>query len=642
MQTRREILGVAGATLFAASAARAQTASAGLKEAPALAARVQKGALPRVAERVGAEPLVVKPHERVGRYGGTIRSALRGGGDHNAILRLVGNQGLVRWSLTMSEVEPCVAKSWTASDDATTYTFILRRGMRWSDGAPFTADDILFSCNDLLFNRDFTPNPPARYVTAGQPMKVEKLDEVTVRFTFAAPNGRFLQELATPLGQHPVLYQKAYCAQFHPAYADPAKLQALLQLAGLSDWTALLRQRCGDIEIPARWQNPERPTLDPWTTVDPYTGGATRVTLQRNPYFWQVDSAGNQLPYVDGLSLPVISDIETILLRAMGGDLDLQLRHIILVQNRPVMEENKERGRYEIVDLLSTQANVCGLWFNQTVKDPRLRELFRNKDFRIAVSHALNRQEIIDSIYLGQAEPYQVGPVPQHPYYNEQLGTQYIAYDKAAAARLLDGIGLSRKDSQGFRLWPDGKRVFVTADVSVSSPDQVDAANLIKRDLAAVGLELGINTMERSLFYERAQRNDHEIGISSVSGGLDALQELRAIVAEHSLDSRQSLEWQRWFESGGKLGEEPTESMKRRFALLTRWRETGRREEQERLFRAMLQEAADAFEIVGIGRPLGVPGIRAAKLRNVPSPMIDSWSYPTPGATMLQQYFYTA
>jgi peptide/nickel transport system substrate-binding protein len=642
MRTRRDILGAAGATLLATTASHAQTLPAGSKEAPALAARVQRGELPPLAERVGAEPLVVTPHQTVGRHGGTIRAALRGGGDHNAILRLVGNQGLVRWNLAMSEVEPCVAKSWTVSEDATTFTFSLRRGMRWSDGKPFTADDVLFSCNDLLFNRDFTPTPPARYVNAGRPMTVEKLDDATVRFTFAAPNGRFLQELATPLGQHPVLYQKAFCSQFHPAYADAAQLQAQVQQSGLRDWTALLRQRCGDIEIPARWQNQARPNLDPWTIVEPYTGGATRVTLQRNPYFWQVDTAGNQLPYVDGLVLPVISDIETILLRAMSGELDLQLRHIIQVQNRPVMEENKARGRYEIVDLLSTQANVCALWFNHTAKDQRLRQLFRNKDFRIAVSHALNRSEIIESVYLGQAEPYQVGPVPQHPYHNVQLGTQYLEYNKAAAMRMLDGIGLTRKDAQGFRLWPDGRRVFFTADVSVSSPDQLDAANLIKRDLAAVGLELGINTVERSLFYERAQRNDHEIGITAVSGGLDPLQELRAVVAEHSLDSRQSLEWQKWFESGGRLGEEPTESMKRRFALLTKWRETGRAEEQERLFREMLQEAADAFEIIGIGRPLGVPGIRAAKLRNVPSPMIDSWSYPTPGATLPQQYFYTA
>ncbi|MFC0411017.1 ABC transporter substrate-binding protein [Roseomonas elaeocarpi] len=644
MRTRRDFLGVAGATLLVSTSLRAQTAPTGSpaasKEAPALAARVGRGELPPVAERVGAEPLVITPHDGVARYGGTLRSALRGGGDHNAILRLVGNQGLVRWNLAMSEVEPCVAKSWTVSDDATTYTFTLRRGMRWSDGTPFTADDVLFSCNDLLFNREFMPSVPARYVNAGQPMKVEKLDDTTVRMTFAAPNGRFLQELATPLGQHPVLYQKRYGSQFHPAYTEAAKLQALIAQSGVNDWPGLLRQRCGDIEIPARWQNPARPTLDPWTTVEPYTGGVTRVTLQRNPYFWQVDGNGNQLPYIDGLVFPIISDIETILLRAMGGELDLQLRHIVQVQNRPIMEENKARGRYEIVDLLSTQSNVCALWFNQTAKDGRLRELFRNKDFRIAVSHALNREEIIESVYLGQAEPYQVGPVPQHPLYNEQLGTQYLEYDKAQAAKMLDAIGLTRKDAQGFRLWPDGRRVFFTADASVSDPARIDAANLIKRDLAAVGLDMGINTMERSLYYERAQRNEHEICIDAVPGGLDVLQELRAVVAEHSLDSRQSLEWQKWYESGGKLGEEPTESMKRRFVLLTKWRETGKADEQEKLFRQLLQEAADAFEIVGIGRPLGVPGIRAARLRNVPSPMIDSWSYPTPGATLPQQYSY--
>jgi peptide/nickel transport system substrate-binding protein len=623
---------------LAAGAAQAQPQT--LREAPALAARATRGEIPPVAQRVGAEPMVVRPHERVGRYGGTIRVALRGGGDHNAILRIVGNQGLVRWNLTMTDVEPNVAQSWEVSPDARQYTFRLRRGMRWSDGTPFTADDVVFSMNDMTLNREFYPATPGRFTVGGAPVRVEKLDDHTVRFTFAAPAGRLLQELAVPLGQHPTLFQRAYCSQFHPAYAPAERIAEQVRAGGFRDWAALMRSRCGDIEVPARWQNPQRPTLDPWVITEGYTGGATRVVMQRNPFFWQVDTEGNQLPYVDTIQFPIISDMETILLRAISGDLDLQVRHIDNVQNRPVLHENRERGRYELVELSSTSASTVAFYFNLTNRDPRLRELFRNREFRIAVSHAVNRQEIIDSVYLGQGVPYQVGPVPEHPLHNAQLGTQFLRHDPAEANRRLDAIGLTRRDAQRFRLWPDGRRVFFTIDAPVSNPDALDALALIKRDLAAVGIDIGINAVERALFYDRANRNEHDVGFTLAPGGLDPFEELRSIVAEHPLDSRQSLEWQKWYESGGRLGEEPTASMRRRFELLDRWRATADRAAADAIFREILQIAADEFEVVGIVRPRGSPGIRNRRLRNVPSPMINAWTFATPGSTLVQQYFY--
>jgi peptide/nickel transport system substrate-binding protein len=636
MWTRLGLVAVA-ALACSPLAAHAQAAKG---EAPALAQRVAAKTLPPVAERVGAEPLVIKPVEKVGKYGGTMRSALRGGADHNAILRLVGNQGLVRWSMDMTGIEPNIAKSWTVSDDAKVYTFSLRKGARWSDGTPFTADDVLFSMNDLTFNRDFNPAIPARYTPGGQPAKVEKLDDFTVRFTFATPYGGFLRELATPLGQHPTLYQKAYCGQFHPTHGKADVIADEIKKGNHKDWSALLRQRCGDIEIPARWGNPDRPTMDPWLIREPYRGGATRVFMERNPYFWQVDTAGNQLPYLDSLTLPIISDVETIVLRTISGEIDLQLRHVTNNANRPVFAENAKKADIHVMEMRETNANAGGLWINHTVKNPQLRELFRNKQFRIALSHAINRSEIAESVFLGAAEPYQVGPFSEHPLHNKQLSYQYLEFDPKKANAILDQIGLTRKDANGFRLWPDGKRIFISADFGVNNPDQGDILNLVKRDFAAIGIDLGVNGIERSLFYERAQKNDHEVHISIVSGGVDPELELRGVIAEHSLDSRQSLEWQKWYESRGKAGEEPTPSMKKRCELLDQWRGTARKEDADRIFREILQLAADEFEIIGTVRVKGQPGVRKNRLRNVVEPMVLAWTYPTPGPALPQQFFY--
>ena len=202
---------------------------------------------------------------------------------------MVGAQGLVRWDPQYTKIVPNVAKSFEVDPTGKVFTFPLRKGMKWSDGKPFTADDVLFNVEDLVLNAAYAPTP-ARYTTGGKPMKVEKVDDATVRFTFAEPYGDFLAELASPLGQHPVLYAKHYCSQFHPKHNS--KIDETVKANNASDWKNLFQRKCGDIEIPSRWGNPERPTLDPWVVKEPYVGGATRVVMERNPYFWQVDPEG--------------------------------------------------------------------------------------------------------------------------------------------------------------------------------------------------------------------------------------------------------------------------------------------------------------------------------------------------------------
>ena len=288
-------------------------------QAPALEEAVAAGILPALADRLPDSPEVITPLEGTGTYGGTIRRFLGGSNDHNSILRFVMPQGLTRWNPEFSEVVPNVAESWDVSDDGSEFTFHLRKGMKWSDGAPFTADDILFFVEDLLHNKEFYPNPPARFVVAGDAMTAEKVDDQTVILKFAASYGTFLTELATPLAQEPVLWAKHFCKQFHPTYNPD--IQAMVDTTeAVEDWPSLFRLRCGEVEAPNRWSNAERPTLDPWiVTGEGYSAGSTQTIMERNPYFWQVDTEGNQLPYVDSLQWGVAQDAQTILLQAIAG-----------------------------------------------------------------------------------------------------------------------------------------------------------------------------------------------------------------------------------------------------------------------------------------------------------------------------------
>ena len=628
-------LGCCAALVLAAAALPCQAFS----EAPVLASRAAAHQLPALAQRLPAKPEVIVPVERKGVYGGNLRTAMRSNADHNSILRIVGSQGLVRWSMDFNKVVPNLAESWSISPDGTEYTFRLRPGTRWSDGSPLTADDVLFAMNDLVYNKQFFALPPEQYIAKDQPAKITRVDDYTVSFKFAGPNLGFLDQLATPLGQHPVMYQKKYCGQFHPAY-NP-KVAELQAKENVKDWAALMRLKCGDIETPTRWGNPERPTLDPWVISEPYRGNATRVVLERNPYFWQVDNAGQQLPYIDRVQIQVISEVETIVLSAISGQLDYQHRHIFGIQNRPVLAENAAKGGYKLMALPGTGANSVGLWLNQSTKNDKLRRLMRNKDFRVALSLAIDRKEVSDVVYLGQGMPWQIGPLKQSRWYNERLGTQYLNFDQRAANEALDKLGLGKRDADGYRLYPEGGRVSIQSIVSVAQTQQLDALDLVRKQWAKVGIELVIQSSERSLFYERASNNDYDISVDIVPGGMDITMNPRAVVAINPQESRMSLPWARWFLSNGKQGEEPPAAMRRRMDLFEKWQVARTPAEAEALFKELLDVAADEFEVIGVIRSPSDTAIRSLKLHNVYEQMLVSWTYPNPGPALPQQWFFS-
>ena len=639
--TRRQLMAGAGG-LAAASlvhwSAGAQTAA---KEAPEFVTAVADKKLPALAERLPKIPLVVTPVERVGRYGGQIRRGLRGSADHNGILRMVGTQGLTRWNLEFTDVLPGVAHKWDVNAGNNEFTFHLRPGMKWSDGHPFTADDIVFVFEDCLANTELYKSPPALWTIGGKMCKVSKVDDVTVKFTFDGPYGMFLQQMATPLGQHPTLFPKHYCSKFHPKYTN--NVADLAKAANVPDWGALFRLRCGDIEIPSRWGNAEKPTLDPWTIAEPYTGGATRVVLKRNPYFWQVDTEGNQLPYVDGITFSIAQDVESLMLDVVSGKIDIQERHIDTLQNKPTVAQSAQRGNYRLFELINANSQQMSIYPNATHKDPALRAIFANKDFRIALSHAINRQEIIDIVYLGQSEPWQFGPRPTHPWYHAKFARQYTEYDPKKSNEMLDKLGYTRRDSQNFRLRPDGQKLFFGVDVIPTLyPDQVDALELCKRHWAAVGVDMKVNTIERALYYTRGDNNDHDFAVWQGPGGLEPLIDARDWVPIHPQGSRYAIPWAVHYATNGKEGAEPPENHKRRTKLYDEARSISDTKRQGELMKEILDLAADSFDAIGICLAPNLFGIANNRLRNVPAKMPGAWSWPNPGPSMPQQYFFTS
>lgn len=603
-------------------------------EAPELAAKVAAGELAPLSRRLPDQPEVITALEADGRYGGTLRTALLASGDENGVLRFIA-QGLTRWDAKFDRVLPNIAAGWTTSSDASEYVFTLRRGMRWSDGEPFTADDVVFAVNEVIANQALSGNPPDRYQAGGQPMRAEALDPWRVRIRFAAGNRSLPEELAGPYGHHPVLYPKHYCAQFHAAHNPQA--DALAKEAGFSGWTAFFNQRCP--AFGGRWSTAAKPTLDPWVISEPMGRGTAPVVVRRNPYFWQVDQSGRQLPYLDAIQFELYRDAASIQAAAVAGKLDLQIRHVSGVALREQMAPLVARGSHVLLRLPDVNASAVGLYLNHTTPNEALRALFADVRFKAALSQSIDRAEIAREVFRGEASPWQVGPPAGHRFHDAKLATQFTHFDLAATNRQLDALGLTMRDADAYRLLPDGRRLSLRAIVNNYSKQMVDALKLIQKSWAQAGVELVIEALDRVVVSNRARANDYDIGVDVVSGGIDPTQNPRAYLAQHPADSRQSLPWVRWYESGGKEGIEPSAPMKQRLALWDQWKAAKSDAEADALFRKILAIAADELEVLGTVSSPAQTGLRSSRLKGVPASMPGAWIWPTPNPSLPQQYF---
>jgi peptide/nickel transport system substrate-binding protein len=279
---------------------------------------------------------------------------------------------------------------------------------------------------------------------------------------------------------------------------------------------------------------------------------------------------------------------------------------------------------------------------NLTHKDPVKREIFQNKDFRIALSHAINRQEIIDVVYVGQGEPYQLAPRPTSPFYNETLAKQYTEYDPDLANQMLDAI-FPDKNAQGIRLGPDGNPIVFDVELDATQADRIDTLELVKGYWEAVGVQINVKAEDRSLMYTRKDGNEHDAVVWGGDGGLDVILEPRWYFP-FSGESLYAEAWQSWFNNPTGEGalaapEEPPAEVKQQMDLYNQIKATGDAAQQAELMNQILQIAQEQFYAIGISLPVPGYGIVKDTFHNVPSPHPGAWLYPNPGPANPQQFW---
>lgn len=608
------------------------------QQSPVLDALVASGDLPAVSERVGAEPRVIVPVSEVGKYGGTFRGGMVGGNDRNMLFTYFGYEPLLAWDADWTgEVVPNIATGYTASEDSTSFTFTLREGMKWSDGSPFTADDVAFFIQDVLPDEKLFPTKPGWLTVEGElpTITVNSPTEFTISWT--KPNGLFIINAASVYGVQLALLNKAYCSQFMPKYNPDAEANATA--AGAADWAEHMTNMCGvGIENIQRWRNPERPTLEAWHITEPYEAGATRVAFERNPYYWKVDTSGNQLPYIDGLSISVNAEAQTLLLSVLAGEIDYEVRHTANASNLPVLAEGMEAGNFYISARESRVGNALAISVNLNSHDPVKAGIFGNKDFRVALSHALDRTAIIDTLFLGQGTPQQVSPRQGTPYYNERLATQYLEYNVEEANRLLDSIGLDKRGGNGLRLAPDGSPLVVNVAAVTALGANADAAELLVQYWQAVGIDARFSAQDRTRFYEEKTASQHEVVVwGATSGGIDVFIDPRDYFP-FSTESNFAVDWAKFYIGDG--GVEPPEYVKQQWALYDQIKGTSDTEQQAALFQQLLEITADQFYQIGISTAIPQLAVVSNNLGNVPEGTPTGWIHPDPGTLNTEQFYF--
>ncbi|MET9021458.1 ABC transporter substrate-binding protein [Actinopolymorpha sp. NPDC004070] len=611
------------------------------KEAPDLAAQVKSGDLPPLGQRLPDKPLVVEPLDGVGVHGGVWRTA-SSNADGAWMYQYIGDAGLTRWNRDWTGVVPNVAESFEIGGNGREYTFHLRRGLKRSDGQPYSADDIVFVYDDVVRERKLFPVVPDWLKAGGKPVRVEKVDDYTVRFIFAEPFGLFLQRLDTPAANIFTTIPLNYFKQFHPKYN--ADVQRLAEKEGYADWSTLFTGKggLGAATATAWWQNVDIPTLFPWRVTRPITGGA-RMVAERNPYYWKTDPDGRQLPYLDQLVVDIITEPAVAVLRATEGSYSLLQDEFMTLRDKPVVARSVETGGYHLIDMVLSNMNNALLCFNLTHKDPALREVFQNKDFRIAMSLAINREAIIKTVFQRQGEPWQTSPLRESSFLDKQLAKQYTQFDPPAANEHLDRAGYSSRDAKGFRLRSDGRRMVFNLSVRADSiATWPDVAEMIRADWKRVGIDARVLTEPGTRVFDKVELNEHDATIDDgYPGSDDALLDPIWYFPSNS-GCQYAVPWGTWYETGGAEGSEPPAPIKRQMKIYDQLKSSAERSRQRELFKEILQIAKEEFLVIGIALPGTGYSIVQNELHNVPKKMQGSGGQvPTPGFTQPEQYYWS-
>ena len=597
------------AALLAVGSPSWAAAPANLIETPMLREDVAAKKLPPVKQRLPDNPLVVTMDGKtaeLGQHGGTL-NLLIGRARDVRMLVVYGYARLIGYDRNL-KMMPDILESIDVKEDRI-FTMALRKGHKWSDGHPFTSEDFRYFWEDVANDKELSPaGPPAELLVDGKPPLVEYPDKTTVRYTWPKSNPEFLPRMAGPSPLF-IFRPAHYLRQFHKKYT-PKVIEAEKTDPGKRNWAAVHNREDNMVQF----DNPKLPTLQPWinTTKLP----TDRFIAVRNPFFHRVDENGRQLPYIDRVVMPVV-DAKLIPAKAGAGESDLQARDIQF-NNYTFLKKGEKSNNYRTLLWRNARGSHFALYPNLNANDPVWRPLLRDVRFRRALSMAIDRSQINQVLYFGLATESNDTVVPDSPLYRKQYQTQWAQFDRKAADKLLDEIGLKR-GPDGIRRLSDGRPLEIIVETAGETTEQTDVLELIRDTWRESGIKLFSKPTQRDVLRNRVFSGEAMMsvwfGIENGTANADTAPD------ELAPTSQVQLQWPKFgqfFETAGKSGEAPDfpeaiELMK----LNDAWRGANH-EAREKIWHRMLAIHADQQFSIGVVNNVMQPVVVSNSLKNVP------------------------
>ncbi len=583
---------------------------------PYLAERVKAGKLPPVALRLPKQPSLARIAENggeIGRFGGTWRMLIYRPKDVR-MMKIYGYARLIGYNREYQFV-PDILRAFDVRE-ARVFTFTLREGHKWSDGAPFTTDDFRYYWEEVLHNRKLFPGGvPNALLVNGKPPKFEVLGKTRVRYSWEAPNPYFLSALARPL-PFTIFLPSHYLKQFHGKFANPVELALQVRKFKKPNWATLHHSRDD-------FRNPDLPTLQPWINTTPVP--AKRFVGVRNPYYHRVDQRGNQLPYIDTLHV-TLSNHRLIAAQTGSGVADLQARGLSF-NDFSFLKAGEKKHNYSVRLWRRALGAQVALYPNLTINDPVWRKLFRDVRFRRALSVAINRQEINQVLFYGMASPGNNSVIEGSPLYRPEYRRAWAQFDLPLANRLLDEVGVRRREKSGLRYLPDGRPLEIIVETAGENSLHSDILELIRESWLQAGIKLFTKPSQREVFRRRVYTGETQI---AVWGGLvNGIASAESNPWELAPIARISYQWPKWgefYETKGKAGE-PVDIPEAKALLVEyrNWLKASNRSQREQAWHNMLRINSEQVFSLGLIAGVYQPVVVSNDLVNIPIEGIYNW-----------------
>jgi peptide/nickel transport system substrate-binding protein len=604
------LFGLLGAPAFAADPLPV------LQETPSLMARVKSGALPPVDKRIPQQPRIIdhfSGSDGPGKHGGQLNTLVSATRD-TRLMTIYSYTRLIVYD-DKFKLHPDILESYEVKEDRE-FTLKLRAGHKWSDGHPFTTADFRFFWEDIANNSELSPSGPSvELMVDGKPPKVEIIDDLTIRYSWDKPNPHFIetQARAAPL----FLFRPAhYLKTLHGKYTPEEEI--LSKYKG-SRWANVFKRQ----DSMYGNSNVDMPTLNPWvlTTVPP----AQRFVFVRNPYFHRIDQKGQQLPYIDDVIMSVVA-ANLVPAKAGLGEADLQSRYLNM-RDYTFLQKSAKQSGIRVYLWESGSGSQLALYPNLNASDGEWRKLMRDVRFRRALSLAIDREDLNQSVYLGLAKPSNNTIMERSELFKPEYATKWATHDPKLANELLDEAGLNKRGPDGIRLLPDGRPATIVVELSSEETEDTDALTVIAEYWKKVGIKMLAKPQTLENFRMRAFSG--EAIMTAYAGFVTAVPTVDTDPREFAPTMQGGLQWSRWgmyVESKGQQGE--TCDMPSACKLMDYLREwetstdaAGRRKAWDQILTTNADEVFSIGTVNGIRQPVVV----GPKVRNVPKEGYHAW-----------------